>query len=370
MDSASMDLEILLAPVAGENPCGEWLRYEGIYDQVREARREDDPALPQGVWQTELKRADWDTVQTLCATALATRSKDLQLAVWLLEAWIQLDGFSGAAKGLTLLHGLSECYWDGLYPPLDADLTARLAPIRWINDKLSRRLRLLPLTHPSIQGVPAYSLAHWDVAMRAPGNVDPGAGAVTLTKFEQSVSVTSYEWFCNLKDRVEATLAQIRALDLLIDNKAGRESPGLVKLRSEAEAVEQLVETMLAAARARLPASPVETAPEANGEFDSDAAPSAPVHAESSCSDDGQETPSNLPATGRVRSRAEAYRLLEEIAEFLYHNDPHSPTPYLIRRAVAWGEMHFDELLPELVRSDGGMNDMIKLFRVDRSDGH
>ena len=70
--------------------------------------------------------------------------------------------------------------------------------------------------------------------------------------------------------------------------------------------------------------------------------------------------------TMNIRTRADAYRALEEIAEFLYGNDPHSPTSYLIRRAVAWGDMHFDELLPELVRDDAELSDIVKLLRLDK----
>jgi type VI secretion system protein ImpA len=84
------------------------------------------------VWQTELKRADWGAVEFLCSTALAERSKDLQLAAWLLEAWIQLDGFEGAARGLELIARLCMAFWDGMYPSLTEELEARLAPVRWI----------------------------------------------------------------------------------------------------------------------------------------------------------------------------------------------------------------------------------------------
>ena len=54
-------------------------------------------------------------------------------------------------------------------------------------------------------------------------------------------------------------------------------------------------------------------------------------------------------ASGPIRSRAEAYQGLSEIADYLTKIEPHSPTPYLIRRAVAWGDMSLAELLQELV---------------------
>src|SRR5277367_6521493 len=186
LDVQLTDLDRLTAPVPVAPPCGEWLRYEGTYEQIRDARREDDIGLPQGVWQTELKRANWDAVEQLCAEALTRRSKDLQLAAWLLEAWIQLDSFAGAARGIELMRRLCSAYWEQMFPALDADMESRLAPIQWVNDKLSRRLRLLRLTQPTMEGIPAYSLAEWDVALRNPGSAGEN---VNMVKFQQSVTL-------------------------------------------------------------------------------------------------------------------------------------------------------------------------------------
>ena len=354
LDPLLTDLDRLTAPISAEHPCGEWLRYEGTYEQIRDARREDDPGLPQGVWQTELKRANWNAVEQLCAEALTSRSKDLQLAAWLLEAWIQLDSFAGTARGIELMRRLCFAYWEEMYPALDADMASRLAPIQWVNDKLSRRLRLLRVTQPAMEGVPAYSLAEWDVALRNPG----GAGeTVTLAKFQQSVALTDYQWFVALNKDVLETIERVRAFDDLIDEKAGKLAPGLIRFRTEASAVAQLLETMLAATRGNHPqpraisvAGPVAQITE--GE---DAVLPASLDL---------ATP-RVPAEPRVRTRAEAYDLLEEIAIFLYRNDPHSPTPYLIWRAVGWRDMHFNELLPELVRDNVEVSDLVKLLRLD-----
>jgi predicted component of type VI protein secretion system len=66
-------------------------------------------------------------------------------------------------------------------------------------------------------------------------------------------------------------------------------------------------------------------------------------------------------ATGPIRSRADAYRQLEGIANFLQSIEPHSPTPYLVRRAVSWGRMPLPELMQEVLREEGDLN---RLFTV------
>src|ERR1700733_8745824 len=95
----------LLNPIPGDNPSGENLRYAPVYDKIKEARREDDDA-PQGEWQRERKTADPKQVIKLAGDALATKSKDLQLAAWLTEAALRMDGFSGLLAGITLIEGL------------------------------------------------------------------------------------------------------------------------------------------------------------------------------------------------------------------------------------------------------------------------
>ena len=48
------NLEALLAPIPGDNPSGENLAYDGVVDEIREARRADEN-LEQGEWKRDLK---------------------------------------------------------------------------------------------------------------------------------------------------------------------------------------------------------------------------------------------------------------------------------------------------------------------------
>ncbi|HEU4576828.1 MAG TPA: hypothetical protein VFS67_01140, partial [Polyangiaceae bacterium] len=59
----------------------------------------------------------------------------------------------------------------------------------------------------------------------------------------------------------------------------------------------------------------------------------------------------------QARERARAYAQLAELADMLLRVDPHSPTPYLIKRAVAWGELSTAQLYQELfVRCEGRLS--------------
>src|ERR1035437_8743518 len=137
--------EDILNPIAGDNPGGQSLRYAPVYDKIKEARREDDE-LAQGAWQHERKVADWVQVSKLCQDAIATQSKDLQLAVWLCEAQLKREGIRGFCEGVGLCHGLLDKFWDTLYPELDdGDAEQRAAPLDWLGSRVIVAIKSVPL---------------------------------------------------------------------------------------------------------------------------------------------------------------------------------------------------------------------------------
>jgi type VI secretion system protein ImpA len=64
----------------------------------------------------------------------------------------------------------------------------------------------------------------------------------------------------------------------------------------------------------------------------------------------------SMLAKGPIQSRTDAYRLLEIVADYLQRTEPHSPTPYLVRRAVGWGQMPLPDLMREVLREEGDLN--------------
>lgn len=100
----------------GEDPYGPALPHDPVCAAIREARREDDPGLPQGVWERELKRADWDKALSLSLGVLRERSKDMQVAGWACEAALMRYGFASLPGGLRMIAGLCSGFGDGLHP--------------------------------------------------------------------------------------------------------------------------------------------------------------------------------------------------------------------------------------------------------------
>ena len=129
------DIEEFLKPISEASPSGEDVRYEIIYDQIREAREED---LLRGGLDADPKYADYREARKLAEDVLKNRCKHLQVAAWLTEAWVHLEGVSGLVSGIELMRRLLEDFWDTVHPEIDeGDLDFRAAPLEWVGGDLS-----------------------------------------------------------------------------------------------------------------------------------------------------------------------------------------------------------------------------------------
>ena len=357
------DLQLLRDPISEEFPAGEGLRYEGTYDQIQEARREDDSTLSQGIWQTSLKRADWETVQRLALDALTRRTKDLQIAVWLLEARTELYGFAGVRSGLEILHLLCETFWDDLFPKIEeGDIEYRLYPIEWINGKLTLRLKGIAITNPSNAESRPYSWADLEAAGRLENlarkdqklarEAEQDEHQVTMTKFDASMMLTPDAHLNTLLADVQGSLDALDRFRELLRELCGDLSPSLAKFREPLESVRNLVMTTLHGRGV----SPHQVAENFFFTEGDDEQPHA----------DGAHQAGHSQNNGmpELRSRHEAYAMLAAIADYLMRIEPHSPTPYLVKRAVAWGSMPLPELLVELMDQQGDLSKIYTLLGI------
>lgn len=350
----AFNVSSLLAPISEKKPAGESLRYEGTYDRIMEARREDDPSLEQGVWKHELKQADWNLVSQLCLEALQKRSKDLQIAAWLLEAWIHLRGFPGLRAGCEVMVELCRTFWDSMYPLLQ-DPEYRLAPMHWMNEKLFTQIKFIPITSPeTMEDHNAYSLADWEAAFRLEQTkqqtqIKKGPGMVTLEMIQQSAYLTPLPFFDAVMQDVNHAYSACNELEAIFDKAFGKDSSSLGQFRGVLESVLSLIPSLQGGRE-------MQEQTEAETESTGHEYALEPVVA--------QETMAT-PLLPPIRSRGEAYRRLAEVADYLIRTEPHSPAPYLIRRAISWGSMTLEQLLPELVANDATLKELERLLKID-----
>ena len=78
----------------------------------------------------------------------------------------------------------------------------------------------------------------------------------------------------------------------------------------------------------------------------------------------------NASVSSILKSRDDAYQRIQEAANYLAQIEPHSPVPYLIRRAVSWRNKSFMDLMKEMVNDPNGMGDMNRLLGLGETSSN
>jgi type VI secretion system protein ImpA len=325
----------LLTPIAGGNPAGTDLRYE-LYDIVREARREEIDA-PTGGWDRPRKTADWMVVVKETSTALATKSKDLQLAVWLAEASYHRESFAGFGAAVRFMAQMLEQFWDHLYPQLeDGDVEARVAPLAWLGgDKqpLVQAIRLAPVTASGLtifkfrdsQDVGHESESDdYDKKQARKKKMD--SGKMSGEEFDVAFNATPKAWYKKLAADLVGTLDAISALDRVGNERFGRDAPGYSQLRKPIEEVQGIVRELLAK-KLELEPDPIE------------ATPVVEETAEALGGDGAAAAAGTGVLSAEPTSRDDANQRVIVAARWLRRAEPTGPTSYMMLRALRWGEL-------------------------------
>ncbi len=255
-----LDLESLLNPFPGENPSGSNLAYESEYDQIREARRAEED-LAQGDWRRDLKVADWPLVLEIGNDCLRERTKDLQIAAWLTEALVHLEGFAGLRDGLRLMLGIQSAFWESYYPQIDeGDLESRQGPFLFLNEPklLPRLIRGIPLT----DGDEHYNYHRYqesrdveNALRKSPGGEKTllASGKIRAEQFDKEVAVTPRRFYERLMADLLGAREAFQAFDRDTDERFGQEAPSLLNVGKALEDCLRLLEPILAEKRLAQP---------------------------------------------------------------------------------------------------------------------
>jgi type VI secretion system protein ImpA len=365
-----LDFDTLLTAIPGDNPSGESLRFAAPYDAIQEARRSDDD-LDQGDWVRATKAADWSGVIKIATEALATQSKDLQLAVWLVEALVKRHGFPGLRDGLRLLWELQERFWDTLYPEIDdGDLEFRTGLLGWLNLKLPPSIRLIPVT-PGMNAE-GYGWLRWKESRDIDniGRRDQSAmaalvaeGKITGEQFDKAVEASPVAHFQTLFEDLNEAWREFEHLDRTVDDRFGRESPGLTGIK-------QAIADCL---------SLVTEIGNKKGGFAPTPEPELTQQAPEEATDVGMQENSEpvLPpprrpvvAPSELQNRADALRQLAEVADYFRRTEPHSPVSYLVQRAVRWGEMPLEAWLQNVIHDENVLDQLRETLGLKDSNTH
>ncbi len=352
----------LLNPISGENPSGDNLRYHPDTDRIKEARREELD-VPQGDWKTTLKTAEYPVVIKLAGELLAKRGKDLQIAVWLIDALVRTEGFAVLTPSIRFLHELMDQFWDTLYPEIeDGDVELRAAPVEWLGSKLEEPLRRLSITSKKHNWLD-YQESRM-VGYEADANSDEKEevrngrikeGKLSAEAFDEGFEATPVAFYEKTAAAISETFSELETISEFCDYKFGDFSPSFLKTRKALEDIEQTIKQLLNRKRGGVvPAPAPKSAPEPDPVGDEeltgyDSSPSRPDEDLGSVIMFSDESPSDTAAPRRESRRAavaatpldpdDLGSTLGGICRGLREKDPSDVTPFLIIRGFRWGEL-------------------------------
>jgi type VI secretion system protein ImpA len=330
----------LLIPIEGPNPSGVNLRYNPVYDKIKEARREEDQPPP-GMTERDRKVADNAQVIKLTTDALTTKTKDLQLAAWLTEAWLKQKGFGGLRDGLAVCHGLIEKFWETVYPEIeDGDVQARGAPLGFVGTKLEIPLKLIPVVEKAKYGFLDHQQSR-EVGYEDQAKTDEAKkkralaikeGKLAPEVFDAAFEDTPKKFYAQAEKDLDACLQLVLQLQEACDPKFVDEGPSFGPLRSALESTRHLIHGFLQKKREKEPdpVEPVAVQAGAEGAAASDAAAAGQLRVGVLISVENSSEPPD---------RVEAIAKIAEAAAFLRRREPKSPASYLMLRGLRWGEL-------------------------------
>lgn len=350
-----LDFEALVAPIAGEMPTGQDLRQDSspnpVYYRLKDARSAARAAerSMEAFDESELDGGaggvvqEWRTILDLAPRVLAEQSKDLEIAAWLIEALVRVHGFAGLRDGFRLARELVERFWDGLYPAEDEDgVVTKVAPLAGLNGEGADGTLIQPIRKVPITGSPdlgSYGLWHHEQAsklLELPEDKRAqriAAGATTLEQFEASARATPASFYRSVIPDLEECRAEYGRLNAALQERCGADAPPSSRIDGMLRAALEILQVFGKDALAQ----------DGAGAGDEDAA--APVT--------GAGQPASATASvsveGQIRTREDAFRTLQKVAEFFRQTEPHSPISYTLEDVVRRGRMPLPALLAELM---------------------
>lgn len=324
----------LLVPVSPEDPCGIDLSYDPALHELE--------TLSQGKPETQFSEAEepnWKKVREL-SLALFGRTKDLRLAIYLIVAELQEEGFLGFDSGLQLLRRLVERYWDTLYPRLDPEfgndplerinlISSLSTPEGTFGDpfQILRRVRRAPLCYSQRLG--SISLSQIQAANTRPaapseGDQPVAAKGPDLTLIDAAFRDSDTALLVQIDQSLSSAINELEALSEFLDRTVGvTRSVSFDALKSA------LLEARKQAGR-YLTSS--------GGGLGEESASGIAID------DKGQ----HAAIPGPIQSRTDVLRSLDAICAYYEATEPSSPVLPLLRRTQQLVGKNFTEILQEL----------------------
>ena len=333
-----IDIDALARPISDEEPAGPDLEYSDVAALDRFSAGTPGTIDPATQELSGAEEPNWRKVAEQ-ATELLGKTKDLRVAAWLTRAELANRGLTGLSDGLKLIATLVENFWETLYPPLDRDegddpierlnVLANLSPDPASSsaEAILRTLRGTVICESREVG--RFTVRDLEYVL---GRMTPPAGQTAPAAALLAAAWKTGDPAANQEKRegIQIGTAAIQAIIKLFADHSGQR-PNLDLLQQTIRRVGEFYAEQDA-----------ETAAESgggDGEGDGDADEIG-----------GAGGPAGkTPRSGGLASRADAVRILQQVATFLRKAEPSSPAPMFVDRAIKLLQMDFTAIVKELM---------------------
>jgi type VI secretion system ImpA family protein len=332
-----IDVEALTVVFEGESPSGQNLEYDPLYLEM-DSLAVEVPDSFMGDSKIEGRGADWKKLSKNCLE-LWSKTRDLRVATYLTISEAITEGLSGLVSGLKLTVFLVKELWDSFYPQLDpAD----------DNDPLER-LNILSMLSPQAGAVndPLMFIPRFREMRLA-----PSLGYTLRDLLIAFNEIESSDGRIIDQKLLRAELMNVAVAEIEEQAARAKEALNLVtelcdEMNAKMNGVYRVDMTALLHELNRLNSF--------YGSHLESFGPGAENEAGEG-SDAGEGSPSTGGVSGdkvsllsfHASSRAEALLLLKKGAEYFQNQEPNSPIPQLVNRALRFAEMSFIDLLRDI----------------------
>jgi type VI secretion system protein ImpA len=319
-------------PIQADRPCGENLEETPLMasidaDQLFGQPVALDPTLA------------WPEIKGRALEALR-QSKDIRALTYLSAAVLRTDGLLPFLDTLGVASRWLEAHWDNVFPLIDEDAMVRRNALSGFADShaILDALRRAPVVSSRQHG--RFSLRDIEIAS---GNLAPAEGDKPPEEgqINAAFATVPLDSLLAVQQGVAAATAAVKDVDARMRSGGGSEAaPALDRLIAELARMTAVVQKQLAGR------------------------PDAPGAGAGEAADGGAEVSGGAGpvAVGAIRSRQDAVRAMEFVAEFFRRNEPSSPLPLLLERASRLVSKSFLEVLADMApdgvaqaRSAGGL---------------
>jgi type VI secretion system protein ImpA len=336
--SGRWDGQDLMLPLAEDAPCGDSLDDSGVLASIESARLFgrsrpfDSPPEADDRW----KPPDWLEFKDTTLDTLK-RSRDLRVLVNLAVALLRTDGIGAFLQTLPVASHWLGTYWTDVHPRLeDGDVTLRRSALNCFTDPMAvvDGVRRFPLVSSRRHGT--VCLRDLDIVS---GQLTPKAGEprVDDVQIKAAFADTTVDDLTALQQSVSAALQAMRQIDVTMTAQAGPEAvAGFEALSAPLGRIDRVLTEHLGMRTG-------------GASQTAQAADTGAVQATGG-------------AHGAIRSREDAIRALDAVADYFRRTEPSSPIPLFVERARRLVAKSFLEVLADLVpdavpqaRSVGGV---------------